>query len=261
MHRNKVAETLTLKPLNREQVAGFLQAALGQEKIAGWVIDSFYQATDGNPLFIEETLKALAAEGQVAEWVGQDSSQSRKISLSGLSLQLPQNVLALAERRLQLLSDEDRSILTTAAVLGPEFPFALLETVTKLDEDDLLDAIDRLLASRLIEELPLQNGEDRYRFAQEALRQALLNTISQRRLRVLHRRTGEAIQSLYDTSQRRYWPMLAHHFAMAGDDQNALKYFVLAGEAAARVYANAETITYYSQALDIAKRSEGDEMQ
>ena len=62
----------------------------------------------------------------------------------------------------------------------------VLEKVTRLDEDSLLDAVDRLLASRLIEELPLKNGEDRYRFAQEALCQALLNTVSQRRLRWLH---------------------------------------------------------------------------
>ena len=40
----------------------------------------------------------------------------------------------------------------------------MLQTVTKLDEDPLLDAIDRLLAARLIEELPLQDGDDFYSF-------------------------------------------------------------------------------------------------
>jgi predicted ATPase len=104
-------------------------------------------------------------------------------------------VLALAEGRLQLLAAEDRSALT-AAVLGPEFSFGLLAQVTQLDEDTLLDTIDRLLAARLIVELPLQGKEDRYRFTQEALRQALLNTVSQRRLRSLHRRAGEAMESL-----------------------------------------------------------------
>lgn len=255
----QVAHTIELNLLTRDQVARFLKSALSRKDVPEWLIDSFHQATDGNPLFIEETLKALAAEGQVAEWVSQKSRHFRQESISGLPLQLPQNVLDLARRRLQLLADEDRSILTTAAVLGPEFSFALLEAVTKLDEDDLLDVVDRLLAARLIEELPLQDGEDRYRFGQEALRQALLDTISQRRIRLLHRRAGEAIQTLYDTGQRRYWPVLAHHFAMAGDDRQAFKYFILAGDAAARVYANTEAIDYYNRALEIARQGQGGE--
>ena len=250
--RDGIAQAINLEPLTRDQVAEFLKIALGQKSLPDWMIDDFHQATGGNPLFIEETLKALAAEGQVDDWLSYKTSQLNKTS--GMTLQLPQNVLALAERRLQLLTDEDRSILTAAAVLGPEFPFALLEPVAKVDEDDLLDAIDRLLASRLIEELPLQDGEDRYRFSQEALRQALLKSVSQRRLRIMHRRSGEALQTIYDTSQRRYWPVLAHHFAMAGSDQEAQKYFSLAGQAAARVYAQAEAISYYRQALDISKR-------
>ncbi|MCB0213618.1 MAG: tetratricopeptide repeat protein, partial [Anaerolineae bacterium] len=252
LQRDEAAQVISLEPLTRYQVAEFLNSALGRKNLPDWMVNNFLQATSGNPLFIEETLKALAAEGQVSQWTTPKTSQLNR--LSGMMLQLPQNVLDLAERRLQLLTNEDRSILTAAAILGPEFPFALLEAVTKMDEDDLLDTIDRLLASRLIEELPLQDGEDRYRFSQEALRQALLKTVSQRRLRVMHRRSGEAMQAIYDTSQQRYWPVLARHFDLSGDDQSAQKYFTLAGQAAARVYAHAEAITYFSRALDIAKR-------
>jgi len=162
LQRSQIAHLIDLDLLTPEQVGSFLEAVLGRESAPDWLVDSFYQATEGNPLFIEETLKTLAAEGQVAEWVRDESSQ--RTALSTVTLQLPKNVLALAERRLQMLSEDDRPILTAAAVLGPEFPFALLQGITKLDEDTLLDAIDRLLAARLIEELLLQDGEDRYRF-------------------------------------------------------------------------------------------------
>ncbi len=254
--RQAMAKTIDLTLLNREQVARFLQQALSWPNVPEWLIDNFYQATDGNPLFIEETLKALAAEGQIATWKAQDTGQIHKVTISQANLQLPQNVLDLAQRRLQLLTDEDRTILTTAAVLGQEFPFMLLETVARLEEEALLDAVERLLAARLIEELPLQDGEDRYRFAQEALRQALLTNISQRRQRLLHRRAGEAIQSIYDTSQRWTWPLLAHHFALAGNESQALKYFILSGDAAARVYANIEAINYFGRVLEIAKQAQ-----
>jgi hypothetical protein len=35
---------------------------------------------------------------------------------------------------------------------------------------------------------------------------------------MLHRRTGETIQALYDTAQPRHWPVLAYHFAEADDE-------------------------------------------
>jgi tetratricopeptide (TPR) repeat protein len=168
-----------------------------------------------------------------------------------LTLQLPQTVLALAERRLQLLTEADRSVLTMAAVLGPEFSFALLEKVTQLDEDTLLDTIDRLLSARLVEELPVRAGEDYYRFVQEALRQALLSTISRRRIRRLHLRTGEAIEEIFDSREERVWPEMAYHFAEAGNVDKAVKYFIRTGDEAARVYANAEAAVYYGQALGL----------
>jgi predicted ATPase len=257
LRRNQAVRLINLGLLTREQVAKFLQVALGQKQVSGWLVDDFHLATGGNPLFIEETLKALATEGQITAWANQSAIQS--IRLSSMALQLPQNVLALAERRLQQLSDDDRPILTAASVLGPEFSFTLLEKVTRLDEDTLLDAIDRLLAARLIEELPLQAGEDRYRFAQEALRQALLNTISQRRLRRLHLRTGEAIEVLYDIGQPRYWPVLAYHFGMASDTPRAFKYCILVGDIAAGMYANVEAIMHYNQALKMIDDAGADE--
>jgi serine/threonine protein kinase/tetratricopeptide (TPR) repeat protein len=245
------ASAIELELLNHAQVEEFLMTALGRKAVPAWLVDSFYQATNGNPLFIEETLKALAEEGEVALWDREDTSQLRMMTVSRMTLQLPKTVLALAERRLQLLSDEDRSTLTTAAVLGPEFSFMLLEKVTQLDEDTLLDTIDRLLAVRLIEELPIKNGDDYYRFAQEALRQALLNTISQRRLRRMHSRTGEAIQDLFDTSQPAFWPILAYHFAEAGNTEKAVHYFTLSADGAAQMYASAESATYYGRVLEL----------
>lgn len=243
--------TFTLDPLTRAQVVDFLRAALGQTHLPEWLIESFYQATGGNPLFIEETLKALAAEGCIECGSIEALSRQTTTTLPGQILQLPQNVLALAERRLQLLSTEDRATLTTAAVLGPEFSFTLLAQVTQLDEDTLLDTIDRLLGARLIAELPLQGGEDRYRFTQEALRQALLNTVSQRRLRSLHRRAGEALESLYGPGQPRHWPALAFHWSQADVPAKAITYLLRVGDAAARVYANMEAIACYRHALNL----------
>ena len=73
----------------------------------------------------------------------------------------------------------------------------------------------------------------------------------------LHRVVGEALEHLYPDrlASQELAPRLAEHFYEAGDDARALKYFTLAGDAAASVYANAEAMLHYTRALDIAKRS------
>jgi tetratricopeptide (TPR) repeat protein len=255
LHRNPVAHTIRLMPLTAGQTADFLQTALpskdapGQAHLPDWLVDSFQEATNGNPLFLEETLKALAAEGQIDKWASQD--MSLRIGPSRTSLKLPQNVLALAERRLGNLSAEDRTILAAAAVLGPQFTFTLLERLTGVEEDTLLDAIERLLATDLIDELPLQSGEDRYRFMQEALRQTLLKSLSQRRLRLLHRRAFAAIEEDAGSAAD-----LAYHAQAAHLPDPAFRYALVAGHETLSLYAATDAVTYYAQAVSLLDQAE-----
>jgi tetratricopeptide (TPR) repeat protein len=73
----------------------------------------------------------------------------------------------------------------------------------------------------------------------------------------LHLAVGEALESLYpeQIASRELAPLLGEHFSKADDDTRALKYLTLAGDAAARVYANAEAALHYARALVIAKRT------
>jgi len=76
--------------------------------------------------------------------------------------------------------------------------------------------------------------------------------------RALHRAVGETLELHYGQPaddqpvKRELLPALGHHFAEAGDAARALRYFTLAGDAAGRVYANAEAIAHYTRALESA---------
>ena len=74
----------------------------------------------------------------------------------------------------------------------------------------------------------------------------------------LHLVVGEALERLYpgQLASRELAPVLAQHFYQAGDGERALRYFTLAGDAAARVYANAEAEMQYARALELATRSD-----
>ena len=74
----------------------------------------------------------------------------------------------------------------------------------------------------------------------------------------LHLVVGEALERLYpdQLASRELAPVLAQHFYQAGYGERALRYFTLAGDAAARVYANAEAEMQYARALELATRSD-----
>jgi tetratricopeptide (TPR) repeat protein len=106
---------------------------------------------------------------------------------------------------------------------------------------------------RLAETQPELEYLFRHALVQEAAYASLVKTDR----RQLHLAVGEALERLYPDrlDARELAPLLADHFFKAGDDERALKYFTLAGDAAARVYANAEAALHYSRALEIAKRA------
>ena len=70
----------------------------------------------------------------------------------------------------------------------------------------------------------------------------------------LHREVGEALERFYEQNPAELAAVLGQHFYEAGDDERALKYLTQAGDAAARLYANAEAQIHYSRALEIARQ-------
>ena len=74
--------------------------------------------------------------------------------------------------------------------------------------------------------------------------------------REIHHLVARAYEAHYgDKCLDDYAGILANHYALAGDDEQARIYATRAGDLAARVYANTEAIMFYEQALDAAKRS------
>jgi tetratricopeptide (TPR) repeat protein len=93
-----------------------------------------------------------------------------------------------------------------------------------------------------------------YLFRHALVQDAAYGSLLKSDRRALHRTVAEALERLYPDRAAELSPMLARHFAEAGDDARALHYFTLAGDTAARLYANAEAITHYTHAIEIAQR-------
>ena len=110
-----------------------------------------------------------------------------------------------------------------------------------------------LEASGLTRLVTLQ-PEMEYVFRHALVQDAAYASLVKQDRRQLHRAVGEALERLHPERRDELAPLLARHFHEAGDTSRALKYFTLAGDAAARVYANAEAVLHYASAIDVARR-------
>lgn len=94
-----------------------------------------------------------------------------------------------------------------------------------------------------------------YFFKHALVQDAAYGTLLLHDRRALHLDVAHALERvLGDGSRDELAAVLTQHYAQGGDADKTLEYATLAGDAAARVYANAEAIMFYSQALDLAKR-------
>src|SRR5207237_10125659 len=88
--------------------------------------------TEGNPFFLEEGVRALVETGGL---VGERGTYRPFQPLD--SLQVPATVQAVLAARIDRLPPEEKRLLQTAAVIGTEVPFALLQAIGELSAEEL----------------------------------------------------------------------------------------------------------------------------
>ena len=97
-----------------------------------------------------------------------------------------------------------------------------------------------------------------YLFRHALVQDAAYKSLLREDRKHLHQKVAETLEQLYPDKLDDLAAILGQHFALAGDNPRALKYFTLAGDAAAATYANAEAVAHYTQALALTRQVETD---
>jgi tetratricopeptide (TPR) repeat protein len=100
--------------------------------------------------------------------------------------------------------------------------------------------------------LPAQlEPELEYLFRHALVQEAAYDSLLRADRRFLHLLVGQALERLYPERLDEMAATLAYHFEQAEAYDKTLGYLLRAGDAAAGVYANAEAVLHYGQALDL----------
>lgn len=244
---------ISLQPLMSDEINAMVDNLLTIADLPSQLRQRILTKTDGNPFFVEEVVRTLIDSGAIR--LEKDGEGMRWRAAGNVEdIEIPGNLQSLLIARIDRLEEDARHTLQLASVIGRSFYFRVLEAINQAitavhsELDRQLLALQRVELIREAARVP----ELEYMFRHSLTQEAAYSTILLRQRREYHRRTAEAIETLYPERLEEFYPMLAYHFAEANDPR-ALHYAILAGDAAFRLFAIPEALQYYSHALAYAK--------
>ncbi|MET7478636.1 BTAD domain-containing putative transcriptional regulator [Streptomyces sp. NPDC005648] len=188
-----------LGPLNRDDVAELVRRETGRTTGPG-AAGSIYARTAGNPFFVLELTRLLAAGGELT-----DPATAR----AGV----PATVRDVVLDRMAGLDGDARELLRIAALIGRDVEVGLLAHVAGLDIESCLDRLEPVTALGMLESGP--DNPFSFRFAHDLVREAVSATTPPSWAIRVHLRVSDALDNT-DPDGESVAERLAHHLWAAG---------------------------------------------
>jgi predicted ATPase/class 3 adenylate cyclase len=238
---------LRIDPLAPESAEELLLAVLGDDTTLQPLKQLLIERTEGNPFFMEESIRTLVETKILA-------GERSKYRLTGSLeiMRVPATVHAVLAARIDRLSVEAKQLLQYAAVIGKDFPFALLHAVIDLSEEELRRQLGDLQTAEFLYEassFPDLEYTFKHALTHEVAYQSLLRSSRQN----CHERIARTLEQRFSGCVETQPQLLAHHYTEAGLSAQAIPYWQRAGERANEQAAHAEAISYLSRGLELLK--------
>ena len=234
-----------LPPTDSHELLGML---LGDDSSLDGVKELLVSRAEGNPLFLEQTVRALVETHALAGEPG-----AYRLTAPIQTIQVPASVHTLLAARIDRLPPEDKRLLQAAAVIGHDVPFTLLQAVAGDPDHDVRSGLANLQARGFLQETTLFPDLEytfRHALAQEVAYAGLL----QQRRRELHARIVEVIESLYGNRLSEHVERLAYHALRGELWDKAVTYSRESAVRAAMRSAYRESMASFEEALQALGR-------
>jgi class 3 adenylate cyclase/tetratricopeptide (TPR) repeat protein len=235
---------ISVGQLSTGSSADLLQAILGEGEIVPELRELILSRTSGNPLFVEEFTQTLLANGSIAH-----KDNQYMLSVKASDIQVPDTIQGIIAARMDRLEDNLKRTMQVASVIGRDFAYRILKTITGMREElksYMLDlqGLEFIYEKNLFPELE-------YIFKHALTQEVVYNSVLLKRRKEIHSRIGEAIEQLYADRLEEFYEMLAHHYSRSENLEKAYQYLKLSGEKADRSYSLWETHRFYKEAATL----------
>jgi len=239
---------LHIDPLAAASADELLDTLLGSDAGLLPIKKRLIEATQGNPLFLEECVRSLIENGVL------DQSSGHVRPAGSLPAEfVPGTIGALLAARIDRLRPELKELLQCAAVIGNDIKEALLEGVTGIAQPDLRRAIhDLQVAEFLYEKAPFPETE--YAFKHSMTRQVAYASLLREQRMILHARAARSLEILAAGRLDEHVERLADHAERGAIWDKALEYLQRSGLKAYSLYANADAARFFERALKVLEK-------
>ena len=201
---------LPLTPLGPDASQALLAELLGADVSVAGLLEVIRERTGGNPFFIEEVVRALAASGTLAGRPG-----AYRLAAPVETLAIPATVQSLLGARIDRLGTDAKDVLQVASVIGKQFDEPLLRAVVTCGDRALAAALGILEEAELVHVVPGHAGS-RYAFRHPLTQEVAYHGQLNDRRASLHATVATALERLMADRLGEHAALIAHHWQAAG---------------------------------------------
>jgi hypothetical protein len=195
-----------LDQLTAKSSARLIQAILEGGQAVPELSELILNRAAGNPLFMEEFTHALLENGSI-----QRKDRKYLLVKEVSEIQVPDTIQGIIAARMDRLEDDLKKTMQVASVVGRDFAFRILQTITGMREELKsyllnLQGLEFIYEKRLFPELE-------YVFKHALTQEVAYNSLLQKRRKEIHEKIGRAIEELYAERIEEFYEMLAYHYS------------------------------------------------
>ena len=220
---------IMLRELSQQETKKLIYSFPCGRRLSKKNIEIIFSKTAGNPFFISEILSTL--------------NESEELIV-------PDKVQSIILSRMDRLSEESRTALKLASVIGQTFRIPLLNAIypSKKNKKDFIEMMNELKEKKFI--FPgLKNNT--YFFRHALIRDATYDCLSSASKIKIHGQIANWIEANESGLIKERYEVLANHFSCSNDRQKAIKYLILSGKKVRDSFANQQAVEFFSRALKI----------
>src|SRR5262249_44466233 len=131
LHAHRYSDQIALGLLRLEHIQAYLSARFAPNDFPAEFATLVYSKTEGHPLFSAALIQLLAQRGAIALIQGRWTLTQ---PVRELGLEIPQSVLGMIRKKLEMLDEDDRRALQYASVEGEEFTSTVIAAMLGVDE-------------------------------------------------------------------------------------------------------------------------------
>ena len=232
-----------LDKLGTQSSSELVKAILEEGEVAPELTQLILNRAAGNPLFMEEFTHILLENGSIER-------KDEKYVLSGKAsdIQVPDTIQGIIAARLDRLEDNLKRTMQVASVIGRDFAFRILQTITGMREE-LKSYLLNLQGLEFIYEKNLF-PELEYIFKHALTQEVAYNSLLHKRRKEIHEKIGRALEELYPDRLEEFYEMLGYHYSRSDNFGKACQYLKLSGKKTEGKYCSWEAIRFYKEAID-----------